>query len=107
LDPSDSSLKFSGFYRYSQVATQGLVNFSIPAEALEFLKTGDISTLSLAEILSTKMGLAHPLLYISKHFQPIPRARHLKFMRIMAYRLCQPAICRELNGGVLNDEDYG
>jgi hypothetical protein len=46
LDPTDSSLQFSGFYRYSQVATQGLVNFSIPkAEALEFLKTGDISTL--------------------------------------------------------------
>ena len=48
LEQNDSSLKFSGFYRYSKDARQGLVNFSLPkADALAFLKTGDISNLVL------------------------------------------------------------
>src|SRR5450755_3346888 len=48
LDPVDGSLKFSGFWRYSETPIQGLVNFSIPkADADAFLATGDITTLSL------------------------------------------------------------
>ncbi len=48
LDPTDSSLKFSGFWRFSESETQGLVSFTVPkADALNFLNTGDISTLTL------------------------------------------------------------
>jgi len=51
IDPSDSSLKFSGFWRFSEIATQNLVSFKVPKdEAIAFLKTGDISTLTLVRI---------------------------------------------------------
>ncbi len=110
LDPADSSLQFSGFYRYSQVATQGLVNFSIPkAEALEFLKTGDISTLSLAGNIVGENGAATPLtLTFSKHFSAYARSTPFEiYAHHGVQTVANPPFAENSIGGVLNDEDYG
>jgi len=110
LDPTDSSLKFSGFYRYSQNANQGLVNFSIPkAEALAFLATGDISNLSLAGNIAGANGTGTPLtLSFSRHFSDY--AKNTPF-EIYAHHgvqtVANPPFAENSYGGVLNDEDYG
>ena len=70
LEQNDSSLKFSGFYRYSKDARQGLVNFSLPkADALAFLKTGNISNLVLNGNIENGNGTQTPIgLKFSKLF---------------------------------------
>ncbi len=93
LDPSDSSLKFSGFWRFSQVPTQGLINFTLPkADALAFLKTGDISaTFHCRELFMIRIIMLLRSLYNSPGIFPLmPKQRPLKFILIMEYR--QPPI---------------
>jgi len=70
VDPSDSSLKFSGFWRFSEDVTQGLVNFVLPkAEAIAFLKTGDISKLTLNGNIISAAGSSSPISFsFSKSF---------------------------------------
>jgi glycerophosphoryl diester phosphodiesterase len=108
LDPADSSIKFSGFWRYSQTATQGLVNFRIPKnEAAIFLKTGDISALSLAGSIGN--GAEDSInLKFSRHFSTY--ATNNPF-QIYAHHGVQttadPPYPENSLSGVLNDEGYG
>jgi glycerophosphoryl diester phosphodiesterase len=111
LDPVDGSLKFSGFWRYSETPIQGLVNFSIPkVDADAFLATGDITTLSLAGAYQDANGKnSSPLtLAFSKHFSAY--AANTPF-EIYAHHGVQttsnPPFAQNSLNGVLNDEDYG
>jgi glycerophosphoryl diester phosphodiesterase len=103
-------LKFSGFYRYSKDARQGLVNFSLPkAEALAFLKTGDISNLVLNGNIENGNGTQTPIgLKFSKNFSTY--AKNTPF-EIYAHHgvqtVANPPFAENSMGGVLNDEDYG
>jgi glycerophosphoryl diester phosphodiesterase len=108
LDPADSSIKFSGFWRYSQTSTQGLVNFRIPkAEAAVFLKTGDISSLSLTGSMGNGVGDSLSLKF-SKHFSAYATANPFQ---IYAHHGVQttidPPYPQNSLSGVLNDEGYG
>jgi glycerophosphoryl diester phosphodiesterase len=110
LEQNDSSLKFSGFYRYSKDARQGLVNFSLPkADALAFLKTGDISNLVLnGNIENGNGGQTAIALKFSRHFSAY--AKNTPF-EIYAHHgvqtVANPPFAENSIGGVLNDEDYG
>ncbi len=110
LDPTDGSLKFSGFWRYSQVSTQGLVNFSIPKdEAAAFLATGDISNLSLAGNVFNSHGEGTPLsLKFSKHFSAYAASAPFEiYSHHGVQTVSNPPFAENSIGGVLNDEDYG
>ncbi len=110
LEQNDSSLKFSGFYRYSKDARQGLVNFSLPkADALAFLKTGDISNLILNGNIENGNGTQTPIgLKFSRNFSAY--AKNTPF-EIYAHHgvqtVANPPFAENSIGGVLNDEDYG
>jgi glycerophosphoryl diester phosphodiesterase len=110
LEQNDSSLKFSGFYRYSKDARQGLVNFSLPkSDALAFLKTGDISNLVLNGNIENGNGTQTPIgLKFSRHFSSA--AVNTPF-EIYAHHgvqtVANPPFAENSIGGVLNDEDYG
>ncbi len=110
IDPADSSLKFSGFWRYSQVSTQGLVSFSVPkAQAAAFLQTGDISTLSLSGNVFNSHGDATPLtLSFSKHFSAYTASTPFEiYAHHGVQTVSNPPFAENSIGGVLNDEDYG
>ena len=110
LEQNDSSLKFSGFYRFSKDARQGLVNFSLPkAESLAFLKTGDISNLVLNGNIENGNGTQTPIgLKFSRNFSAY--AKNTPF-EIYAHHgvqtVANPPFAENSIGGVLNDEDYG
>jgi glycerophosphoryl diester phosphodiesterase len=110
LEQNDSSLKFSGFYRYSKDARQGLVNFSLPkAEALAFLNTGDISNLVLSGNIENGNGTQTPIgLKFSRNFSAY--AKNTPF-EIYAHHgvqtVANPPFAENSILGVLNDEDYG
>ena len=110
LEQNDSSLKFSGFYRYSKDARQGLVNFNLSkAEALAFLATGNIGNLTLNGNIENGNGSETPIsLKFSRNFSA--DAKNTPF-EIYAHHgvqtVANPPFAENSILGVLNDEDYG
>ncbi len=110
LNPADGSLKFAGFWRYSENANQGLINFSIPkADAQAFLQTGDPGTLTLDGNVINGKGVSSPIsLKFSQHFSA--NAVNTPF-EIYSHHGVQttanPPFAQNSLLGVLNDEDYG
>jgi glycerophosphoryl diester phosphodiesterase len=110
LDPTDGSLKFSGFWRFSQVPTQGLINFTIPqADALAFLATGDISNLSIPGTVYDPDNHSSPItLKFSKAFSAYARATPFEiYSHHGVQTTSNPPFAENSILGVLNDEDYG
>jgi glycerophosphoryl diester phosphodiesterase len=110
LEQNDSSLQFSGFYRYSQDARQGLVNFVMPkADALVFLKTGDISNLVLNGNIENGNGTQTPIgLKFSKHFSAYTQTTPFEiYAHHGVQTVANPPFAENSVLGVLNDEDYG
>lgn len=110
LDPTDSSLKFSGFWRVSQNANQGLVDLTVPKDqALVFLKTGDISSLSLSGTVYNGDGQGQPLsLAFSKHFSATAVNTPFEiYSHHGVQTVANPPFAENSLLGVLNDEDYG
>jgi len=110
IDPIDSSLKFSGFWRFSENATQGLVNFTIPKiEAVAFLKTGDISTLALTGNIISGEGSSSPIGFqFSKPFSSYVLSHPFEiYSHHGVQTTSNPPFAQNSMLGVLNDEDYG
>jgi glycerophosphoryl diester phosphodiesterase len=110
LDQADSSLKFSGFWRFSESETQGLVNFTVPKdEALNFLKTGDISTLTLDGSMVDANGSTKAIGF--KFSRPFSQYVLNTPFEIYAHHGVQttsnPPFAENSLLGVTNDEDYG
>jgi glycerophosphoryl diester phosphodiesterase len=110
LNPTDSSLKFSGFWRYSENANQGLINFDVPkAEAQLFLQTGDISTLTLDGNVINGDGASTAIsLKFSQHFSAYAdTAKFEIYSHHGVQTTANPPFAQNSINGVLNDEDYG
>jgi glycerophosphoryl diester phosphodiesterase len=110
LEQNDGSLKFAGFYRYSQDARQGLVNFSLPkAQADAFLATGDISNLSLSGNIENGNSTQTPLtLSFTKHFSAFTQSTPFEiYSHHGVQTVANPPFAENSLLGVLNDEDYG
>jgi len=110
IDPADSSLKFSGFWRFSEIATQGLVSFTVPkAEAIAFLKTGDISTLTLDGTIVSGEGTASPISFkFSRAFSQYVLTTPFEiYSHHGVQTTSNPPFAQNSLLGVLNDEDYG
>ena len=110
LEKNDSSLKFAGFYRFSQDARQGLVNFTLPkVQALAFLQTGNISNLVLNGNIENGNGTQTPIsLKFNRNFSD--KAKNTPF-EIYAHHgvqtVANPPFAENSYLGVTNDEDYG
>jgi glycerophosphoryl diester phosphodiesterase len=110
LEQVDGSLKFAGFYRYSQDARQGLVNFSMPkADADAFLNTGNISNLTLAGNIENGNGTQTPIsLKFTKNFSAYAKTAPFEiYCHHGVQTVANPPFAENSILGVLNDEDYG
>jgi glycerophosphoryl diester phosphodiesterase len=109
LEQNDSSLKFSGFYRYSKDARQGLVNFSLSkAEALAFLVTGNIGNLTLNGNIENGNGGQTPIsLKFSRNFSAYAKTTPFEIYAHHGVQTVANPPFAENSMGVLNDEDYG
>ncbi len=110
VDPTDSSLKFSGFWRFSESETQGLVNFTVPKDqALIFLKTGDISSLALTGTIVSGEGASSPISFkFSNHFSQFVLTHPFEiYSHHGVQTTSNPPFAQNSLLGVLNDEDYG
>jgi glycerophosphoryl diester phosphodiesterase len=110
LEQNDGSLKFAGFYRYSQDARQGLVNFSMPkADADAFLATGNISNLTLAGNIENGNGTQTPLsIKFTRNFSDYAKSTPFEiYAHHGVQTVANPPFAENSLLGVTNDEDYG
>ncbi len=110
LNPVDSSLQFSGFWRYSENANQGFINFSVAKNegASDLLKTGSVANLNLKGSFM-KDGSTLPLsIKFNKAFSPYTKSH--EFI-VLAHHGVQttsgPPYAENSVWGVLHDEEYG
>ncbi len=109
FNPADGSIQFSGFWRYSETATQGIINFSVA-------KTDGASDLLLNKIVSNlqlKGAFDNPSQQsISLHYsKPFSQYILSHEFTIFAHHGVQtgsnpPYAINSING-VLHDQDYG
>jgi glycerophosphoryl diester phosphodiesterase len=110
LDKSDSSLKFSGFWRFSQVPTQGLVNFTIPKDdAKNFLQTGNPAALNLPGNVFDPSNNSSPIsLSYARDFSPLVKSTPFEiYSHHGVQTTANPPFAQNSLLGVTNDEDYG
>jgi glycerophosphoryl diester phosphodiesterase len=110
LEQNGGSLKFSGFYRFSRDARQGLVNFSLPAaDAQAFLNTGNISNLVLNGNIENGNGTQTPIgLKFSRNFSAYTKSTPFEiYAHHGVQTVANPPFAENSVLGVLNDEDYG
>ncbi len=110
LDKSDSSLKFSGFWRFSEVPTQGLINFTLPKEdAIAFLKTGDPSALLLpGNVFDPSNNSSAISLSYDRDFSPTVKNQPFEiYSHHGVQTTANPPFAQNSLLGVVNDEDYG
>jgi len=111
FNPSDSSLQFSGFWRYSESATQGNISFAVAKNegASDLLKTGSVANLNLKGSFKDNEGSPLSLsIRFSKPFTPY--ATNNPFI-VLAHHGVQTTVgapyAENSVGGVLHDEEYG
>jgi glycerophosphoryl diester phosphodiesterase len=110
LDPTDGSLKFSGFWRFSETPVQGLISFTVPKlQADIFLATGDISSLALDGSYQDENGKAQPMsLTFSKNFSAYASTAPFEiYSHHGVQTTSNPPFAQNSLNGVYNDEDYG
>jgi glycerophosphoryl diester phosphodiesterase len=106
LNPSDSSIQFSGFWRYSETTTQGLISFAIPkgAGVAEFLKNGIATNLEL----SGAFGSNTCTLKYSRPFSAYAKAHPYQiYAHHGVQTTANPPYAQNSLNGIKHDEDYG
>jgi len=107
LNPTDSSIQFSGFWRYSETATQGIIHFSVPktAGASDLLIKGIASNLHLTGAFNE----GHPLSiqYNRPFSQYVLSHEFTVFAHHGVQTTANPPYAQNSLQGVLHDEDYG
>jgi len=110
LNQTDSSIQFSGFWRFSESASQGDISFSIAKNegASDLLKTGSVANLNLKGIFKNN---GTPLSLSIKYNKPFSQyAKNNEFI-VLAHHGVQttvgPAYAENSVGSVLHDEEYG
>jgi glycerophosphoryl diester phosphodiesterase len=111
LNPADSSIQFSGFWRYSETATQGLINMSISKAggSVDFLRNGITMNLTLQGNFGDQHSTTQPMtLKFSRAFSTYAIQHGFQ---IYAHHGVQttsnPPYAQNSILGVLHDEDYG
>jgi glycerophosphoryl diester phosphodiesterase len=110
--PSDSSIRFSGFWRYSESTTQGLISLTIPRSqgASDLLNNGIVTNLSLQGTFSDAAGHnSHPIsIQFGKPFSAYAQSHpFMIFGHHGVQTTADPPYEENSLNGVLNDEGYG
>jgi glycerophosphoryl diester phosphodiesterase len=110
FNPADSSIRFAGFWRYSESTDQGLIEFTVQAirGGSEFMSTGIVSRMELTGRFWTGNDPKVIILRYNRAFTDYALAH--EFM-IFAHHGVQtddnPPYTENSLNGVLHDEDYG
>lgn len=110
LSPADSSIQFSGFWRYSENSTQGIISLSIPKEqAVEFLRTGSPVNLTLQGNFGDQNSATKTItLQFSRPFTPYAIQHPFQiYAHHGVQTTASPPYAENSILGVLHDEDYG
>jgi glycerophosphoryl diester phosphodiesterase len=111
FNPLDSSIRFSGFWRYSESTEQGLIEFTVQdvRGATTLMTTGLVDKLELTGKFSA--GQASPQLFNLKYNRPFSDYTKQHEFMIFAHHGVQtdddPPYTENSLGGVTHDEDYG
>ena len=111
LNPMDSSIQFSGFWRYSENATQGLISMSISKAggSVDFLRTGSTVNLTLNGSFGDQHSATQTITL--KFSRPFSQYAIQHPFQIYAHHGVQttanPPYAQNSLLGVLHDQDYG
>jgi glycerophosphoryl diester phosphodiesterase len=107
LNPTDSSIQFSGFWRYSESSTQGIINFSVAKTdgASELLVNGISTHLQLKGNINSKESIS--LQYKRPFSQYVLSHEFSIFAHHGVQTTANPPYAQNSINGALHDEDYG
>jgi glycerophosphoryl diester phosphodiesterase len=107
LNPADGSIQFSGFYRYSEAATQGTISFSIAKTdgASDLLLNGIASQIKLKGSFNSSKAIN--LQYKRPFSQYVLTHEFTIFAHHGVLTTANPPYAQNSLLGALNDEDYG
>ena len=111
LNPVDSAIQFSGFWRYSESSTQGIISMSISKDggSVDFLRTGNTARLTIQGNFRDQNGTTQLMtLQFNRSFTQYAIDHEFQ---IYAHHGVQttvnPPYAENSILGVLHDEDYG
>ena len=111
LNPIDSSIQFSGFWRYSETATQGIIHFAVPKSegASDLLADGIAANLHLTGAFGDEHTANQPisLQYNRPFSQNVLSREFTVFAHHGVQTTANPPYAQNSLNGVLHDEDYG
>jgi glycerophosphoryl diester phosphodiesterase len=107
LNPTDSSIQFSGFWRYSETATQGIINFSVAKidGASDLLLNGIAGNLQLKGNFNSNQSIS---LQYKRPFSAYVLSHEFSiFAHHGVQTTANPPYAQNSLNGALHDEDYG
>ncbi len=111
FDPTDSSIQFAGFWRYSETAVQGIINFSVPKTdgASDLITSGNINHLKLTGVFTDQNGSTKNInLAFEKTFSPYVLSHEFAiFAHHGVQTTANPPYPQNSLDGALHDQDYG
>ena len=111
LNPVDSSIQFSGFWRYSQTPTQGLINMSISTAggSVDFLRTGSTLNLTVQGNFGDQNSTTKTMtLQFSRPFTQFAIQHEFQiYAHHGVQTTANPPYAENSILGVLHDQDYG
>jgi glycerophosphoryl diester phosphodiesterase len=111
LNPKDSSIQFSGFWRYSENALQGKISFAISKAdgSMDLIFSGIVENLKLnGFFLDEDLVSKEISLQFNRHFSQYTQNNDFAiFAHHGVQTTANPPYAENSLDGVLNDEDYG
>ncbi|WP_448699272.1 glycerophosphodiester phosphodiesterase [Mucilaginibacter sp. AW1-3] len=107
LNPVDGSIQFSGFWRYSETATQGTISFSIAKAdgASDLILSGIASRIRMKGSFNNNQPIS--LQYKRPFSQYVLTHEFTIFAHHGVQTTANPPYAQNSLNGVLHDEDYG
>ena len=111
FNPTDSSIQFSGFWRYSENTTQGNISFAIPKSggSMDLLENGIADNLKIQGMfVDADLYTKDLTLLFNRHFTQFTQQNDFAiFAHHGVETTANPPYAENSINGVLNDESYG
>jgi glycerophosphoryl diester phosphodiesterase len=109
LNPADGSIQFSGFWRYSENAKQGTINFSMASSegGSDLIMNGIATNIQLKGFFGSPSKQSINLQYKRPYSQYVLSHEFVVFAHHGVQTTANPPYAMNSINGVLHDEDYG